>query len=98
MVEGKVSTFGALTGDSEGPTADGGNTNRPCIAIRNDSTLGRYFEVTILGHRARLLHCDYGPAERTGRVIDVTGMGDLTLGFSPTGFPTEAQGVARELR
>lgn len=60
VVEGRVSTFGALTGDSEGETADGGNTDRPCIAIRDDSTLGRWFEVTVDGHHARLLHCDFG--------------------------------------
>jgi hypothetical protein len=98
VVEGRTSTFGALTGDSEGQTADGGTTSRPCIAIRDDSTLGHWFEVTILGHRAKLLHCDWGPASWTGRSIDVTGYGDRALGFSPSSFPTGAWGVARELR
>jgi hypothetical protein len=97
VIEGRASTFGYLTGDSEGTTADGGTTARPCIAIRDDSTLDHWFEVTIDGHHARLLHCDYGPAESTGRSIDVTGMGDEALGFSPTAFPTEAWAVAREL-
>jgi hypothetical protein len=97
-VSGKVSTFGYLTGDSEGTTADGGTTRRPCIALRDDATLGRYFEVTIRGHRARLIQCDYGPAPSTGRAIDVTGLGDKALGFSPSSFPTDAYGVARELR
>lgn len=97
-VEGRTSTFGYLTGDSEGGTADGGNTNRPCIAIRNDSTLGRWFEVTVLGHKARLLHCDWGPAAFTGRSIDITGLGDRALGFSPSNYPTDSWGVARELK
>ncbi len=109
VVEGRVSTFGWLTGDSEGSTADAGycryrreaycgTTRRPCIAIRNDGTLDHWFEVTIQGHHAKLLDCDWGPAEWTGRVIDVTGLGDEALGFSPANFPTGAWGVARELR
>lgn len=32
------------------------------------------------------------------RAIDITGIGDEQLGFSPWSFPTEAPGVARELR
>jgi hypothetical protein len=98
MVEGRVSTFGYLTGDSEGQTADGGNTDRPCIALRDDATLDHYFEVTVLGHHARLLQCDWGPAAWTGRSIDITGLGDEALEFSPSVFPTEAAGVAREFR
>lgn len=100
VVEGRTSTFGwPLEGGwSGGITADGGNTRRPCIAIRNDLTLDHWFEVTILGHHARLLHCDTGPAAWTGRSIDVTGVGDEALGFSPASFPTNAWGVARELR
>lgn len=87
-----------LTGDSEGQTADGGTTNRPCIAILARRGLGHLFHVTILGHHARLLQCDIGPASWTGRMIDVTGVGDLALGFSPGSFPTDSYGVARELR
>jgi hypothetical protein len=98
VVEGPTSTFGYLTGDSEGQTADGGTTRRPCIAIRDDSTLGKWFEVTVAGHSARLLHCDWGPAAFTGRAIDITGLGDEALGLSPSAFPTGSWGVARELR
>jgi hypothetical protein len=98
MVSGPTSTFGYLTGDSEGQTADGGTTARPCIAIRNDATLDHWFEVTIIGHRARLFQCDWGPALSTGRAIDVTGLGDRKLGFSSADFPTGAWGVAKELR
>lgn len=98
VVSGRTSTFGYLTGDSEGQTADGGTTRRPCIALRDSSTLDHWFLVTILGHHARLLHCDVGPAAWTGRAVDVTGMGDEALGFSPSAFPTGAWSVARELR
>lgn len=113
VVEGGVSTFGYLTGDSEGKTADGGYTNRPCIAIRDESTMDHWFEVTlytskgshrVIGHSARLLHCDWGPNEGTGREIDITGEGDYALGLSPYGFPTTVigrtytWGVAREVR
>ena len=98
VVEGRVSTFGYLTGDSEGTTADGGNTDRPCIAIRDDATLDHYFEVSLLGHHARLIQCDWGPAAWTGRVADITGPGDIALGFSPSSFPTDSWAVIRELR
>ena len=96
-MSGATSTFGYLTGDSEGQTADGGTTRRPCIAIRSDATLDHWFLVEVLGHRARLIQCDYGPGILS-RAIDITGMGDEALGFSPRGYPTEAFGVARELR
>lgn len=98
VVEGRTSTFGYLTGDSEGTTADGGTTARPCIALRDDATLGHYFEVTVEGHSAKLIQCDWGPAESTGRSIDITGEGDEALGFSPSTYPTDAWGIARELK
>jgi hypothetical protein len=103
VISGRTSTFGwPSTGISTERTADGGSTERPCIAIRDDSTLDHWFEVEVnyLGrwHRAKLLHCDYGPAEWTGRAIDITGMGVEALGFSPYSYPTESWGVAKELR
>jgi hypothetical protein len=94
-VRGRTSVFGALTGDSSsGTTADGGSTDRPCIALRTDAYMDRWFRVTVAGHTARLLHCDYGPAAWTGRSIDITGRGALALGFSPTHYPTGAWGTA----
>lgn len=105
VVEGRTSTFGYLTGDKQiRPTADGSAaaTEQPCIAIRNDATLDHRFLVEVDSggrwHRARMIQCDYGPATSTGRAIDITGPGDELLGFSPTGYPTEAFGRARELR
>lgn len=115
VIEGRDSTFGALTGDSEGQTADGGTTDRPCIATR-EGAIGdpfarppipdRRFRVTVresprgrmLGHPATLPHCDYGPAEWTGRNVDITGVGDEALGLSPGNFPTNSWAIARELR
>jgi hypothetical protein len=48
-------------------------------------------------HRARLLHCDFGPGILS-RAIDITGLGDEALGLSPSSYPTEAFGIARELK
>lgn len=112
MVAGYVSEFGVGTpGDgSLGETADGGTTARPCIAILEDRTLDHWFIVTlyssrgghVIGHPAKLLHCDYGPASFTGRAIDVTGAGVRALGLDPGSFPTSPPAgtwaVARELR
>ena len=112
MVAGYVSEFGVGTpGDSsDGQTADGGTTARPCIAILEDATLDHWFQVTLyssrggrmIGHPAKLLHCDVGPASWTERSIDVTGAGVEALGLSPDSFPTSPPAgtwaVARELR
>jgi len=95
-VAGATSTFG-YPAEGPGQTADGGTTERPCIAIRDDRTLGHWFKVTVDGRTARLLHCDWGPASWTGRAIDITGEGVRALGFSQAGYPTGAVGVAREL-
>lgn len=90
--------FGYLTGDSEGQTADGGSTARPCIAILSRRGLGHWFEVRVGTRHARLLQCDIGPASWTGRAIDITGLGARALGFSPSAYPTGSWGLARELR
>ncbi len=96
VVSGTVSTFGPpLEGPSQ--TADGGSDNRPCIALQDASTLGRWFRVTIQGHAADLLHCDSGPYAN-GRSIDVTGAGAYAMGLNPYSFPTDSNGTAQELR
>jgi hypothetical protein len=99
VVEGKTSTFGwpLEDGVSGGRTADGGSTRRPCIAILEHFSIDHWFLVEVDGRKARLLHCDYGP-EAAGRMIDITGIGDEALGISPSTYPTEAWGRARELR
>lgn len=84
-----------------GLTADGGSVDRPCIALRDDSTLDRWFLVRVFAygrwHRTRLMQCDVGPAEWTGRSIDITAAGVQRLGLDPYAYPTECWGVAAEL-
>lgn len=96
VVSGRTSTFG-YPEEEAGRTADGGTTVRPCIALRNDSTLDHKFEVVVAGHHARMIQCDWGPASWTGRAIDITGEGVNLLGFSQSEYPTGILGTAREL-
>jgi TP901 family phage tail tape measure protein len=50
-------------------------------------------DTLIKGHHAHLPIIDLGPAASTGRAIDVTEGGVRELGFSTSGFPTDATGV-----
>ncbi|HET9098368.1 MAG TPA: hypothetical protein VFN51_02005 [Candidatus Saccharimonadales bacterium] len=97
VVRGATSTFGPPL-EAAGQTADQGYDNRPCIAIRNDSTLGDMFKVVVLvnhrRHVAQMVHCDWGPAAWTGRNIDITGAGAYKLHLNPYNYPTGAWGIA----
>lgn len=97
VIKGATSTYGPPS-EGVGITADQGNDNRPCIAIRDDSTLGDMFKVVVMvnhvRHVAQLLHCDWGPAPWTGRSIDITGEGAYKLHLNPLAFPTGAWGEA----
>jgi len=99
-VAGPTSTFGPPA-EGAGRTADAGTDDRPCIAIRDDSTLGHNFLVKVLyqriWHETVLPHCDWGPASSTGRNIDITGKGVEMLHLNPYSYPTGAWGVAREI-
>lgn len=105
-VAGKTSTFGLP--EEPGPTASGISTAEPCIAIYESRTLGRWFELHVqVGERhgrpiwsrwVKVVHCDVGPAPWTGRKLDLTGAADERLGFAQSSYPTETEGVARELR
>ena len=97
VVQGRTSTFGWPT-DAISGTADGGNSDRACIAIRNDSTLHHMFQITVLHHQAEMPECDWGPNENTGRNIDITGKGVMMLHMDPWHYQTDSWGVARELR
>jgi hypothetical protein len=97
VVAGPTSDFGAGTGDSEGTTADGGTTARPCIALRSSATLDHWFLLSVEGRTIRVIQCDWGPAEWTGRSIDLTGEAAAALGLDPTDYPTGTWGVAKEL-
>jgi hypothetical protein len=101
-VAGPTSTFGPPA-EGAGQTADGGTDARPCIAIRNDSTLDHKFLVEVLyqhiWHEAVLPHCDWGPGILY-RAIDISGYGEEEFKPplpSPANYPTGAWGVAREL-
>jgi hypothetical protein len=96
VVTGGVSTFGPPL-DPAGTTADGGSDTRPCIALKDTSTLDHMFRVTINGHTADLLHCDSGPYAGN-RQIDVTGAGAYAMGLDPYNFPTDSIGTAQELK
>lgn len=104
QVEGPTSTFGWPSDGSHSDaenmqTADGGNADRPCIAIKNDSTLDRKFQVTIFynHHKFQAIEkqCDWGPAERA---IDQTGQAAQAEGINPYNYPTDSFGIARELK
>lgn len=100
-VAGLVSTFGPPLEGVEG-TADGGNTERACIAVRHDSTLDHTFRVRVFFgrryHQANMPQCDWGPASWTGRSIDITGEGSRELHINPWSFPTENYATADEVR
>jgi hypothetical protein len=97
VVKGRTSTFG-WPAESDGQTADGGNTRRPCVALRDHSTLKHLFEVTVNHHTALLRQCDIGPAAWTGRNMDFTGEAAQRLHMNPHHYPTDIHGVARELQ
>jgi hypothetical protein len=98
-VKGGTSTFGPPLG-SVGETADQGNDARPCIALREDETLDRKFQVTVFYNhqkfQAIMPHCDWGPNIDTGRSIDITGAGVEKLHMNPYAYPNSF-GIAREL-
>lgn len=85
-VEGRVSFYsGGMTGDGIH------NASEPGIAIRDTSTYGEYFRVTVGGRTATLMHFDWGPASWTGRAIDITEAGVAQLG----GVTTDEWGSAK---
>jgi hypothetical protein len=97
VVKGATSTFG-WPAESDGRTADGGSTRRACIALRSHSTLGRLFRLTVGHHHTVVKQCDWGPAQWTGRDIDLTGKAAHKLHLNPYHYPTDKHGVAREIR
>lgn len=99
-VSGRVSVFGPPAEKASSmPYKDA----VPGIAIRSMKNLrrGNPYLVGIDGRWAILPQTDWGPNARTGRAIDVTGKGAITMGFAVgpggRGFPTDARGSATEL-
>ena len=104
-VTGSVSTFGPPL-EPAGATASGnpGGDAAPGVSLHlagthfsdpaNRALLGRWFLVTIGGHRAVLQDIDLGPADYLNRAIDVTGAGAAQMGLDPRSFPTGSAGSA----
>ena len=59
--------------------------------------MGHLFDVSIGSHHAQLMDIDLGPADFTGRNIDVTGAGSAAMGINPRSFPTDAIGRVAEV-
>ncbi len=103
-ITGKVSTFGP-PGEAAGPTAYGGTSAMPGIAVNPGGTpsswnapealalRGKRMRVTVAGHTAILPVIDKGPSAG-GRKIDITGAGVAALGIPYGSFPTDATGTA----
>ena len=92
-VSGKVSWFGGPHDSSDsGHTASGVPTSVPGIAVYNRATLGGYWRVTAPnGKTAVLKQTDLGPADWTGRKVDVTYSALGQLGYNEGNFPTDGQ-------
>ena len=104
--QGKVSTFGP-PGEAAGTTAYGRSSADAGISLRipgtsfgdaaNRALMGHLFDVSIGSHHAQLMDIDLGPADFTGRNIDVTGAGSSAMGINPRSFPTDAIGRVAEV-
>jgi hypothetical protein len=88
---GKGSWFGNAPGWSD-PSEPVGSpkSNRPGIALRDKSTMGKMFEVTTPdGRKFMLPQTDWGPNEKTGRDIDITAAAGAKMGYTSKNFPTD---------
>jgi hypothetical protein len=104
---GPVSTFGP-PGEAAGSTALSGHSSaEPGLSLRipgttwsdgrNRALMGHVFRLVVGGHSANLRDIDLGPADWTGKNIDVTGAGVAALGIPYGSFPTGAIGSVTEL-
>lgn len=95
----KGSWFGSYSGQhswsdpSAGThTASGTSLNTPGIALPTKSTLGQMFTVTgPNGNSITVPQTDVGPANWTGRGVDLTGSAAEMMGYTPHNFPTDGQ-------
>lgn len=103
---GPVSTFGP-PGEAAGPTAYGRNSAQPGLSLRipgthwsdprNRALMGHMFNLRVAGHQGNFLDFDLGPADWTGKNIDVTGAAVQAMGFNYGAFPTGAMGTVTQL-
>lgn len=78
------------TGDKPNSNALGVPDDQQGIALPSSSTLGDWFLVTAPNKRTlKLQQTDIGPADWTGRTIDIAAVAAERFGYSPQTFPTD---------
>lgn len=82
---GRISEF------SGGLTAGGYQATEPGIALRSSGTLGETFRLTTSAGTDYVTQTDWGPADWTGRVIDITQAQMAVMGWAPTDSWGEAK-------
>lgn len=82
---GRISEF------SGGLTAGGYQATEPGIALRSSATLGETFRLTTSAGTDYVKQTDWGPADWTGRVIDITSAQMRVMGWAPTDSWGEAK-------
>lgn len=82
---GRISEF------SGGLTAGGYQATEPGIAMRSYDTLGETFRLTTAAGTDYVKQTDWGPADWTGRVIDITQAQMAVMGWAPTDSWGEAK-------
>lgn len=89
FTSGRASWFGGPNDGMNTGTAIGVPDTTPGIALYNQGTLRKYFDVeSPQGRRARLQQIDFGPAPWTGKVLDITSAALSAFGFNEKNFPT----------
>lgn len=82
---GRISEF------SGGLTAGGYQATEPGIALRSSATLGATFRLTTAAGTDYVRQTDWGPADWTGRTIDITQAQMAVMGWAPTDSWGEAK-------
>lgn len=86
---GRASWFGGPNDGMNTGTAIGVPDTTPGIALYNQGTLRKYFDVYAPNGRwKRLRQIDIGPAPWTGKILDITSAALKYFGFNEKNFPT----------
>jgi hypothetical protein len=86
---GRASWFGGPNDGMNIGTAIGVPDTTPGIALYNQKTLRKWFDVVSpSGRKARLKQIDFGPAPWTGKTLDITSAALKYFGFNEKNFPT----------
>lgn len=87
--QGKASFFGGPNDSMNTGTALGLPDTAPGIALMNQATLGKYFNVySPQGRWHKERQIDIGPAGWTGKILDITSAALNHFGFNESNFPT----------